>query len=164
MIFLYLPQSFNVVSSVSSSCEIGQVELDLIPAFIKTHGHSADERLDTRCGLIVGSSESTAHVLVIEHLHLESEVLLQVLDDHDQEGKLDGKGLLGVDWAGDEVGGDVSAHDLEDGGLNISIGQSLDVAVSDVFLPDLERLGADGVQNGEEAALESGLKHRTILN
>ena len=44
-----LPEGLNVVGTVSSSGEIGQVELDLIPAFIETHGHSADEGLDTRC-------------------------------------------------------------------------------------------------------------------
>ena len=68
-------------------------------------------------------------------------VLTYVLDDHDQEGQLDGKSLLGVHRAGDVVGGDVSAHDLENGGLNISICESLDVSVSDVSVPDLEWLG-----------------------
>ena len=65
-----------------------------------------------------------------------------VLDNHNQEGKLDGKGLLGVNGARDEVGGNVGAHDLQHGGLNIGIGQSLDVAVADVLIPDLQRLGA----------------------
>ena len=36
-----------------------------------------------------------------------------VLDDHDEEGKLDGEGLLGVDGASNVVGGDVGAHDFE---------------------------------------------------
>lgn len=39
--------------------------------------------------------------------------LTYVLDDHDQEGELDGKGLLGLDGARDEVGRDVGAHDLQ---------------------------------------------------
>ena len=117
----HLPEGLNIVGTVSSSGEIRQVELNLIPALIKSHRHGADERLDTSCRLIVGSSESTTHVLVIEYLDLEGEVLLQVLDDHDQEGKLDGEGLLLVNGAGDEVGGDIGAHDLENGGLNISI-------------------------------------------
>ena len=148
-----LPKSLNVVGTVGTSGEIRQVELNLIPTLIKTHGHGADERLDTGGGLVVGGTESSADVLVIEDLDLEGEVLLQVLDDHDEEGKLDGKGLLGLDGAGDEVGGDVSAHDLENGGLNISIGQSLDVTVSHVLVPNLERLGSDGVEDREETAL-----------
>ena len=66
-----------------------------------------------------------------------------VLDNHDEERKLDGKSLLGVHRASNVVGGDISAHDLENGGLNISIRQSLDVAVANLFLPDLEGLGAE---------------------
>ena len=71
-----LPERLDIVGTIGSSCEIGQVELNLIPALIESHGHCADEGLDTRGGLVVRGAESTAHVLVIEHLHLESEVLL----------------------------------------------------------------------------------------
>jgi len=144
-------EGLNVVGTVGSTSEIGQVELDLVPALVESHGHGADEGLDTRGGLVVGGSESATHVLVIEDLHLESEVLLQVLDDHDEEGKLDGKGLLGVTGARDVVGRDVGAHDLEDGGLDVCIGQSLDVAVPDGLVPNLEGLGTDGVEDGEES-------------
>ena len=114
-----LPERLDIVGTIGSSCEIGQVELNLIPALIESHGHCADERLDTSSGLIVGGSESTAHILVIEHLHFEGEVLLQVLDDHDQEGQLDGEGLLRVDGAGDEVGRHIGAHNFENRGLNV---------------------------------------------
>ena len=73
-----LPKSLNVVSTVGSSGEIRQVELNLIPALIESHGHGANERLDTSGGLVVGGTESATHVLVIENLHLEGEVLLQL--------------------------------------------------------------------------------------
>ena len=46
-------QSFNVVGTVSSSREIGQVELDLVPALIKAHRHGTYKRLDSRCRLVV---------------------------------------------------------------------------------------------------------------
>lgn len=72
-----------VVGSVSSSCEIGQVELNLIPTLIKSHGHGANKWLDSGGGLVVGGSESTSNALVIKDLYLKSEVLLQVLNDHD---------------------------------------------------------------------------------
>jgi len=78
-------KSFDIVGTVGSSSEIRQVELNLIPALIKSHGHGADEWLDSGGGLIVGSSESTSNGLIIEYLDFEGEVLLQVLDDHDQE-------------------------------------------------------------------------------
>ena len=71
-------ESLNVVRTVRTTGEVGQVKLDLVPALIKTHGHRADEGLDTRCRLVIGGTEASAHVLVIEHLHLEGEVLLQL--------------------------------------------------------------------------------------
>ena len=74
----YLPEGLNIVGTVSTTGEIRQVELDLVPAFIQSHGHGADERLDTGGGLVVGGSESTSNVLVIENLDFESEVFLQL--------------------------------------------------------------------------------------
>ena len=102
MICFYLPQSFNVVSSVSSSCEIGQVELDLIPALVQPHRHGADEGLHSGGGLVVAGSESPPDVLVIQDLDLKCEVFLHVLDNHDEVWQLDTQGLLGVCWTGYE--------------------------------------------------------------
>ena len=73
-------QSLHIVCPVGSPGEVGQVELNLIPALVKSHGHGADEGLDTRRRLIVGGAETTAHVLVIEDLDFEGEVLLQLFD------------------------------------------------------------------------------------
>ena len=152
-------EGFYVVGTVGPSGEIRQVELNLIPALIKSHWHCANEWLDSGSGLIVGGSESTSNALVIEDLHFESKVLLQVLDDHDEEGQFDGERLLRVEGRVDVVRRNVGAHDLEDGGLNIGIGDTLDVAVAYDSVPDLQGLGADGVQNGKETALIGGLKH-----
>ena len=85
-----------VVGTVSSPCEIRQVELNLIPALIQSHGHCANKRLYSGGRLIVRGSESSSYALVIKYLYLESEVFLQVLNDHDQERQLDGKCLLWV--------------------------------------------------------------------
>ena len=135
-------EGLYVVGTIGSSGEIRQVELNLIPSLVKSHRHCADEWLDSGGALVVGGSESSSHTLVIEHLDLESEVLFEVLDDHDQERQLDSKRLLGVERSVDVVGGHVSSHDLENGGLNIGVGDSLDVAVSDLFVPNLQRLGS----------------------
>ena len=89
-------EGLYVVGTVSSPCEIGQVELDLVPAFVQSHRHGTDEGLYPGGRLVVGGSESTSDTLVIEDLHFEGEVFLQVLDDHDQEGKLDSQSLLWV--------------------------------------------------------------------
>ena len=127
-----------VVGTVSSSGEIRQVELNLIPALIKPHRHGANKWLDSGGGLIVGGSESSSYALVIEYLHLKSEVLFQVLNDHDQERKLDCQGLFWVKWCVDIVSGHISSHNLKNRGLNIRISDSLNVTVSDLFIPNLE--------------------------
>ena len=106
-------ESLYVVGTVSSSGEIGKIELNLIPSLIQSHWHCADEWLNSGGGLIVGGSESPSNTLVIQYLHLECEVFLQVLDNHDQEWKLDGQGLLWVQWSIDVVGGYISSHDLK---------------------------------------------------
>jgi hypothetical protein len=96
-------QRLNVICAVRAAGEVGKVELDLVPTFVQAHGHRADERLYTRCALrgeaplggsserwdggilqyaaarthlVVRRAESPANVLVVQHLHLECEVLL----------------------------------------------------------------------------------------
>lgn len=135
-------ERFDVVGSVSSSGEVREVELDLIPALVQSHGHGTDEGLDSGSGLVVGGSESSPDALVVQNLHFEGEVLLQVFDDHDQERQLDGQGLLWVEGSVDVVGGHVGSHDLEDRRLDVWVGDSLDVTVSHLLVPNLEGLGS----------------------
>jgi hypothetical protein len=45
-------QRLDVVGSVRATGEVRQIELDLVPALVQPHRHGADERLDTRCGLL----------------------------------------------------------------------------------------------------------------
>jgi hypothetical protein len=75
-------KGFNIVGTVGSSSEIGQVELNLVPALIESHGHCANERLYSSSWLVVGSSESTSNVLVIQNLHFEGKVFLQLYTTH----------------------------------------------------------------------------------
>ena len=137
---LFLPQGLDVVGTVGTSGEIRQVELNLIPSLIESHWHCANEWLYSGGWLIVRGSESSSNTLVIEYLYLEGEVLLQVLDDHDQEGKLDGKCLLWVKRSVDVVRGNIGAHNLKNWRLNIRICDSLDVTVPDTFVPNLQWL------------------------
>lgn len=106
-------EGLDIVGAVGSTGEVTKIELDLIPALIESHGHSANEWLHSGRALVVGGSEAAAHVLVIKHLHLKGEILLQVLDDHHKEGQLDSESLVCVCWASDVVGRHVSSHDLE---------------------------------------------------
>jgi hypothetical protein len=68
------PQGLDVVGPVGSPSEVRQVELDLVPALVQTHRHSTDERLHSSCGLIVRGPETPTNILVVQDLHLESEV------------------------------------------------------------------------------------------
>ena len=138
-------QGLDVVSSVGATGEVGQVELNLVPAFVQTHGHRANEGLDASGRLVVGRTESASDVFVVEHLHFEGEIFLEVLNDHDQEGQLDAEGLVGVCGAGDEVGRHVRAHDLEHTALDVGVSDTLNVSVSHAFVPNLQRLRTDRV-------------------
>ena len=80
--------------------------------------------------LVVRSTESSAHVLVVQHLDFEGEVLLQVLDDHHQERQLDAERLLRVRRARNIVRANVGAHDLQDAGLDVLVGDALDVTIA----------------------------------
>ena len=112
--FAYLDsERFDVVGAVGAPRKVGQVELDLVPAVVEPQGHGADERLDARRALVVAGAEASAHVLVVEHLHLEREVLFQILDDHDQKGQLDAERLGGVSWTRDVGCADVCAHNFQ---------------------------------------------------
>ena len=106
-------EGLDVVGSVSSASEVTQVELDLVPALVQSHWHRADEGLHSGGALVVGGPEATTDVLVVEDLDFEGEVLLEVLDDHDEEGQLDAESLVRVGRAGDVVSGDVGAHDFK---------------------------------------------------
>lgn len=83
------PQCLNVIGTVGASREIAQIELNLIPAVVEPHRHGTNERLDTSRTLVVASSEAAPHILVVEHLHLECEVLFEVFDDHNEKWQLD---------------------------------------------------------------------------
>ena len=62
--------------------------------------------------LVVRRPESPPDILIVQHLHLETKVLLQIFDDHDQEGQLDAQRLGGVGRATDEGRADICRHNL----------------------------------------------------
>ncbi len=144
-------QCLDVVGAVRAAGEVGQVELDLVPALVEAHRHRADEGLDARRRLVVGRAEAAAQALVVEDGDLEGEVLLEVLDDHDEEGQLDAERLLRVGGAGDVARVDVAADELEHGRVDVLVGEALDVAVADFLLPDLKRTRSNRVENRQEA-------------
>mmetsp|Transcript_84092 Transcript_84092/g.228361 ORF Transcript_84092/g.228361 Transcript_84092/m.228361 type:complete len:235 (+) Transcript_84092:81-785(+) len=152
-------ERLDVVRAVRAAREVGQVELNLVPAFIQPHRHGADEGFHACGALVIRCAETPAHLFVVQHGDLEREILLQVLDDHHQERQLDAQGLAGVCGASHVGRADVGPHDLENARLDIGIGQALDVAVADLLIPNLQWLAADGVQDGQEARLVRVLEH-----
>ncbi len=132
------PESLHIVRPVRAPGEVCQVELDLVPPVVQPHGHGADEGLDSSRRLVVGGAEAAAHRLVVQDLHLEGEVLLHVLDNHDQVGELDAQGLARVGRAGDVRRAHVGAHHLQNEGLDVGVGYTLDVAVADLLVPNLK--------------------------
>lgn len=51
---------------------------------------------------------------ISSHLNFECEILLHVLDNHNEKGQFDAEGLLGICRACDVRGGHVGAQDLQD--------------------------------------------------
>ncbi len=62
------PKSLNVVGSVGPPGEVREVELDLVPPIVQSHGHGADERFHSGRWLVVGGSESPTDIFVIQNL------------------------------------------------------------------------------------------------
>ena len=85
--------------------------------------------------LVVGRAKAPPHVLVVEHLHLEAEVLLQVFYNHHQKGQLDAQRLLRVRRAGDVGGADVGRHHLKHAAGYVVIRDALYVAVPHCAVP-----------------------------
>jgi len=81
-------QCLDVVCAICTPGEIRQVELNLIPAIVQTHGHRANKWFDSRRRLVVGCSETPINILVIQHHYFECEVLFQIFNDHDQKWQL----------------------------------------------------------------------------
>ena len=71
-------QGLNVVAPVSPAREVRQIELNLIPPLIQSHGHSTDKGLDSGSALVVGGPEPTTHVFVIEHLNLKGKIFFEL--------------------------------------------------------------------------------------
>ncbi len=65
---------------------------------------------------------------------------IYILDNHDKERKFNTKCLVCIGGASDIVSRNVGTHNLKDRTLNVRVGYSLNVAISDTFVPNLEWL------------------------
>jgi hypothetical protein len=106
------PNSLHVVRSVGPASEIGQIELNLVPAFVQTHRHGANKRLHSRCGLIIRGSKPPLYTFIIENLYLKREILVKILNDHHKERKLDTQCLLRIRGTYDVTCRNIGAHNF----------------------------------------------------
>ncbi len=74
------PQCLDIVASVSPSSKVRKVKLNLVPTLIQPHRHSANKRLYSCCRLVIRSSESSANVLIVKHLHFEGKIFFKLHD------------------------------------------------------------------------------------
>ena len=79
--------------------------------------------------LVVGCSEAPPHVLVVQYLYLEGEVLLQVLDDEDEEGQLDAQSLRLISRAADVGCANICRLNFQDAGRDVGVRDALDVSI-----------------------------------
>jgi len=141
------PKGFDVIRSISSAGEVREVKLNLVPSLVKSHWHCADERLHTSCSLIVGSPETSPYILIIKNLNFECEILLQIFDNHDEKWEFNSQGFVVVHWARDVICAHICPHNFEDTGLDIIIGNALNVAIANFLIPKLQRFAPNAVQN-----------------
>lgn len=89
-------QCLYIIGAIRPPREVRKVELDLIPALIKSHRHRANEGFYSSCALVVRGPKASSHVLIVQDLDFKGKVLFEVFDDHYEEGKLDTQGLVRV--------------------------------------------------------------------
>ena len=107
------PKCFDVVGSIGPACEIREIKLYLIPPLVQSHGHGADKWLYPCGALVVRSPKPSPDVLIVQDLHLEGKILLQVLYYHHQEGQFDAQSLVRVGRTTYECRRNVGTHYLQ---------------------------------------------------
>lgn len=139
-------QCFYITRPIGTACEVCQVELNLVPAFIQTHWHSTDEGLYPSCALEVARAEAPTNILVIQNLNFKCKILLHILHDHDEKRKSNAQSFPRVGGTRDESCADVRAQYFEHEGLDIVVRDPFDVSISNLLIPDLKWFAADAVE------------------
>lgn len=80
------------------------------------------------------------------YLNFECEILLQILDYHNQKRQFDPQRLLRVGWTSDVGGADICSNNFQHQTLDIVVGDALYMAISHFFVPNLQRFAAYAVQ------------------
>ena len=88
--------------------------------------------------MVIRGSESSSNSLIVEYRDFEGEILSHVLDDHHKKWKLDSESLFLVCGTCYVSSAHVRSGDLENAGLNVAVGKSLDVTVLNFLVPNLK--------------------------
>jgi len=153
------PGSLHIASSIGPASKVAKVDLNLIPSIIQTQRHGAVEGPDASTALKVAGAEPPPKVFIIQDLHLEGKVALEILDHEDKEWKSDSKTGVRANRTVDVGGAHVVPDDFKGHRTNAGIRNTLDVAVHHFGAPDAQRLVPNGVENGEEASLVGISEH-----
>lgn len=79
--------------------------------------------------LVIGCSEAPPHVLIVQDLHLEGEVFLQVLNDEYEERQLDAQSLRLISRAADVGCANICRLEFQDTGGNIGVRDALNMSI-----------------------------------
>lgn len=69
------PRRFHVACFICFASDVGEVEVDFVPAGMKTERHRCAEVMDSIHLLEVAHAESAVHVSVVEDLHFLNSIL-----------------------------------------------------------------------------------------
>lgn len=83
----------------------------------------------------------------LTNLNFKREVFFQVFNDHHQEWQLDAKCFLWVGGTSYVRGANISPHDLEHKALDVVVRNPLNMSITNLFVPDLQRFAAYAVKN-----------------
>lgn len=96
----------HVVGSIGAPCEVGKIQIDVIPAGLQFQWHGADEILDSSFRLVVRGSEAPFGLCIVQYLNFECEKSIQILDNQNDVIQLDAEALVDL-WTGYVGRGDV---------------------------------------------------------
>lgn len=151
---------FNIIGSICPSRKIGQIKLNLVPSFIKSHRHRTNKWFYTGCRLIIAGSEPSSHIFVVQYLefeclgyihqspcakkcidqtylNFERKIFFQIFDNHDKEWQFDSKCFLRISWTSDVCCAHICTDYFQYQTLYIVVGNSLYMTISYFFIPNL---------------------------
>ena len=93
------------------------------------------------------------------HLNFKCEILFHILDNHNQIRQFNAQSFPRIGRASYISRWHIGPNNFQDKTLNVRVSNSLDMSISDFFVPNLERFASNWIQNGQKTRLKSVLEH-----